>query len=125
MTPPEDDAWVPEACTLPTADRPLRVAEFDRLFATALRGQRRLSPTTLCWELDPAAEAEAREAAGRESGCCSFFTFAFEADAAALRVRVTVPAGQIGVLDGLQQRAAGQAGARGGLRRQAGGRVRA
>ncbi|WP_245718914.1 hypothetical protein [Micromonospora rhizosphaerae] len=40
-----DDDWVPEACTLPTAERPLRVAEFDELFATALRGQTRLSPT--------------------------------------------------------------------------------
>jgi hypothetical protein len=30
--------WVPEACTLPTVEQPLRVAEFDDLFATALRG---------------------------------------------------------------------------------------
>jgi hypothetical protein len=28
--------WVPEACTLPTVDQPLRAAEFDDLFATAL-----------------------------------------------------------------------------------------
>jgi hypothetical protein len=30
-------AWVPQACTLPMADQPLRQAEFDALFATALR----------------------------------------------------------------------------------------
>lgn len=31
-------AWADvEACTLPTADRPLRVAEFDDLFTTSLR----------------------------------------------------------------------------------------
>jgi hypothetical protein len=34
---------VPAACTLPTAARPLRLAEFDALFATALRRQERLS----------------------------------------------------------------------------------
>jgi hypothetical protein len=26
------DDWAPDACTLPTAERPLRVAEFDDLF---------------------------------------------------------------------------------------------
>jgi hypothetical protein len=26
--------WVPEACTLPTAERPVRRAEFDNLFTT-------------------------------------------------------------------------------------------
>jgi hypothetical protein len=31
------EAWVPAACTLPTLQRPLRVPEIDRLFATALR----------------------------------------------------------------------------------------
>jgi hypothetical protein len=30
--------WAQEPCTLPTAERPLRVAEFDELFASA-RGQ--------------------------------------------------------------------------------------
>lgn len=31
---------VPAACTLPTAERPLRLAEFEELFATAVRGVR-------------------------------------------------------------------------------------
>ena len=31
------DIQVPDACTLPTAERPLRLAEFDDLFATAVR----------------------------------------------------------------------------------------
>jgi hypothetical protein len=55
----EERGWVPEACTLPTAERPLRLAEFDQLFATALREQQRLSPTVLRWVIDPAAEAAA------------------------------------------------------------------
>jgi hypothetical protein len=78
----EDQAWVPTACTLPTVDRPLRPAEFDELFATALRGQHRLSATTLRWEFDPAAQAAARDLTGRESSCCSFFAFAFTPAAA-------------------------------------------
>jgi predicted metalloendopeptidase len=31
-------AWVPEACTLPSVEQPLRVAEFDEVFANAVRG---------------------------------------------------------------------------------------
>ncbi|MEV6153769.1 hypothetical protein AB0L53_25835 [Nonomuraea sp. NPDC052129] len=29
--------WVPSECTLPTAEQPLRVAEFDALFAEVVR----------------------------------------------------------------------------------------
>jgi hypothetical protein len=106
----DDPEWVPEACTLPTTDRPLRLAEFDDLFATALREQLRLSPTALRWHLDPAAEATARDLTGRESSCCSFFTFTFArddaGDGAKLRLDVQVPAGRIDVLDALARRAA-------------------
>ena len=31
-----DQGWVPQACALPTGEQPLRSAEFDDLFATAL-----------------------------------------------------------------------------------------
>jgi hypothetical protein len=101
----DDQAWVPDECTLPTVDRPVRLAEFDDLLATALRGQQRLSPTTLRWRLDPAAEATVRELTGRESLCCSFFTFTFAgggaADGATLFLDVQVPAGHVDVLDAL------------------------
>ncbi|GAA0793635.1 hypothetical protein GCM10009524_00840 [Spirilliplanes yamanashiensis] len=97
---------MPEACTLPTADRPLRLAEFDDLFATALRAQRRMAPTRLRWHLDPAAETTA----GRETACCSFFTFTFAAPgtqgAGALHLDVQVPAAHVDVLDALAERAA-------------------
>jgi hypothetical protein len=102
----EDQAWVPEACTLPTAERPLRLAEFEDLFATALRGQQRLSPTALRWRLDPAAEPIARELTVRESSCCSFFSFAFAPDGDAVRLDVLVPAAHVAVLDALAERAA-------------------
>ena len=105
----EDQVWVPEACTLPTVDQPLRLAEFDDLFATALRDQRRLSPTVLRWRLDPAAEPVARDLTARESSCCSFFTFTFatagEGEHEAVNLDVQVPPAQIAVLDALAGRA--------------------
>ncbi|GGN94375.1 hypothetical protein GCM10010112_83630 [Actinoplanes lobatus] len=106
MTTTEDDVWAPEACTLPTVERPLRLAEFDDLFATALRGQQRMSATVLRWDLDPAAEATARDLSGRESRCCSFFTFTFDPGDGVLRLDVEVPAAHVDVLDALAGRAA-------------------
>lgn len=33
VQPSGDQGWAPPACTLPAAERPLRLAEFDALFA--------------------------------------------------------------------------------------------
>jgi hypothetical protein len=104
------DGWAPQACTLPTVERPLRLAEFDDLFATALRTQQRTTPTRLRWHLDPAAEARARDLAARESACCSFFTFTFAPDGDVLQLDVQVPTGHVDVLDALADRAAVAAG---------------
>lgn len=101
-----DETWAPAACTLPTAERPLRLAEFDDLFATALRGQDRRSPTVLRWRLDPAAEPTARDLTARETACCSFFTFTVTPAGDALTVEVTVPPAHVPVLDALAARAA-------------------
>ena len=101
-----DPVWAPQACTLPTAERPVRVAEFDELFATGLRGQQRLARTRLRWRLDVAAEATARDLTGREIQCCSFFTFTFTPAGDALQLDVEVPAGHAAVLDALARRAA-------------------
>ena len=98
--------WVPQSCTLPTVDQPLRLAEFDDLFAAGLRGQRRVSPTVLRWELDPAVEATARDLTARESGCCSFFSFVFGPAGRTLEVTVEIPPAQVEVLDALEARAA-------------------
>jgi hypothetical protein len=95
-----------EACTLPTAERPVRVAEFDELFATAVRGQRRLSATRLRWRLDPAAESKARELTRRESECCAFFTFTFGTGEGGVHLDVGVPPERVTVLDALAERAA-------------------
>jgi hypothetical protein len=91
------------ACTLPTAQRPLRLAEFETVFSTMVRGRRRPSPTTLSLDLEPGAEVAARVAdlMARESRCCSFFTFTLTAGGGELRLDVTVPPERAGILDAL------------------------
>jgi hypothetical protein len=101
----DDCTSAPDACTLPTAERPLRVGEFDALFRDQLRHQQRVSRTHLRWSLAPAAEETARDLTARESECCSFFTFTVAATDDNLSVDVEVPAPQAGVLDALEARA--------------------
>ena len=74
MTEPE---WVPESCTLPTEEQPLRLAEWDALFATGVSGPSWLGPLRVRLELPGGAESESRtrDLAERESACCSFFDF--------------------------------------------------
>jgi hypothetical protein len=95
----------PEACTLPLVDRPLRLVEFDTLFADGLTAQQRLSPTVLRWTLDPEVERTARDLTARETACCSFFTFDFAIGAGTVQLDVTVPPAQVEVLDALAARA--------------------
>jgi hypothetical protein len=106
-----------DACTLPTADQPLRVAEFDDLFATSLRAIER-----------PVASGRARlvlaggddladrvqRLADAETACCSFFTFtltplttdqADDAEGTVLALDIEVPVARADVLAALVQRA--------------------
>lgn len=98
--------WAPEACTLPTVDQPLRLAEFDALFATALIRQERIAAQRLRWWLDPAAEVTVRDLTARESECCSFFSFTIKAEPTGVKVDVEVPRAHADVLDALESRAA-------------------
>ncbi|MFD4205939.1 hypothetical protein ACFWRG_08105 [Micromonospora tulbaghiae] len=101
-----DDSWVPDTCTLPTAERPLRLAEFDGLFRDALRGADRLTARHLRLRLDGRAEPVARDLIARESACCSFFTFDLgRPDGATVMIDIRVPAGRVAVLDALVLRA--------------------
>ncbi|MEV4660847.1 hypothetical protein AB0J85_02765 [Micromonospora echinofusca] len=103
-----DAAWVPDACTLPTAARPLRLAEFDRFFREAVRDVTRLSARHLRLRLAGSGQAEeaARDLTARESTCCSFFTFdLFRSGPDALTLDVRVPAAHADVLDGLAAQA--------------------
>jgi hypothetical protein len=106
------EVGVPESCTLPLAQRPLRLAEFDALFASGLTAQRRMSPTVLRWTLGPRVEQAARDLAVRETACCSFFTFHFTGAANAVHLDIEVPPTQVMVLDAVATRAsAGMASA--------------
>jgi hypothetical protein len=92
---------------LPTAERPLRAAEFDRLFAETLIRQERVSATGLRLWLSGGAAVTSwmRDLAARETECCSFFQFAVSADEDGTMVDVAVPAAYVNVLDALAARA--------------------
>ena len=97
-----DLTQVPEACTLPTVERPLRVAEFDRLFAVAAATER-LSSTQarIALPSSPQVAAQAADLVVRETQCCSFFSFSVIATAGRLHLDVAVPESQVPVLDAL------------------------
>jgi hypothetical protein len=97
-------AWVPDACTLPTADQPFRVAEFDDLFRSA-RGTERVAGTTLRLTLDRSTLDFARDLAARETECCSFFDFSFSpVGEDIVTMQVTVPPAYTAILDALAAR---------------------
>ncbi|GAA1879420.1 hypothetical protein GCM10009836_71000 [Pseudonocardia ailaonensis] len=94
-------SWVPQSCTLPVPAQPLRLAEFDALFAASLRSVERAAPDRLLLVLDGDAEAAARDLTARESACCSFFTFTVCRIDGEVLVEVGVPGTHVEVLDAL------------------------
>lgn len=100
-------SWVPEACTLPTVEQPLRVAEFDELFADAVRPAERMGPLMLRLYLPPGDQvvSAARELVDRETECCSFFSFEIRGSAAGTELEARVPESRIAVLDAIEERA--------------------
>jgi hypothetical protein len=110
----DDLTWVRDACTLPTAERPLRRAEFDDLFAATVDIQRpseRHLRVAVTGDGDLAAQV--RDLAARETDCCSFFTFTVTpASPGRVVLDIEVPAGHVDVLDALAARASALAGGR-------------
>ncbi|MFH9752238.1 hypothetical protein [Streptomyces griseus] len=105
-----EPAWVPPSCTLPTEEQPLRVAEWDALFAERLTTLSR--PSALRLRLDlaggPGVAERVRELASRESACCSFFTFTVSAASSGedrVHLDVSVDEGHASVLEALAARA--------------------
>jgi hypothetical protein len=102
---------VPDACTLPTAEQPLRLGEFDTLFATAVRRVEAVTPTHARLRLaGPAGLADTvRDLTDRESECCTFFSFTISPEpagqAVALTLDIQVPARYADVLSALTARA--------------------
>ncbi|MET9829460.1 hypothetical protein ABZ078_09140 [Streptomyces sp. NPDC006385] len=107
-----DLEWVPQSCALPTEKQPLRIAEWDALFSEHLTALSYPAARRVRLELSAASGVEdgVRDLAGRESGCCSFFTFTVTADADAVRLDIAVDPVHQPVLDALAERAAGLAG---------------
>jgi hypothetical protein len=101
-----DELMTTEACTLPTADRPLRLAEFDALFASAARSVVRsdLGVTIHLTGSDGLLES-VRDLAERETACCSFFTFLLDGADNDVTMSISVPPERRDVLDVLAARA--------------------
>lgn len=103
-TVPPGGAWVVgEACTLPTVQWPLRLAEFDELFTTAVRAVERVDRQQVRLELAPEAAVAARAAdlLVRETECCSFFTFTLTATGGRVSLGIAVPDSHVDVLEAL------------------------
>lgn len=118
-TDPGPADWVPvDSCTLPTADQPLRVADFDTLFAAALRAVERSAATPTQARLvlagDEALATRVQQLADAETSCCSFFTFTITPldpgqagipEPAVIALDVAVPPARSEVLTALVRRA--------------------
>lgn len=95
-----------DACTMPTAERPLRLAEFDDLFATALRRvERRGSDVRMHLAGDEDLVDWVRDLTDRETSCCSFFSFAITGGEEDLTLDISVPPARQEILDALAARA--------------------
>lgn len=101
------DDWIPESCTLPTAERPLRRAEFDDLFAEDVLTVHENSPLEVRLELRADADVAARAArlAAKETVCCSFFRFDLVATDGRIALVVSTESPNEVVLAALAERA--------------------
>lgn len=106
--------WVPvDACTLPTKEQPLRVAEFDDVFAASLlaieRAPGAVTKARLLLAGDEGLRGRVQRLADAETACCSFFTFTLTSlsgdEVATLALDVEVLAPHADVLAALLDRA--------------------
>ena len=95
-----------DACTLPTVERPLRLAEFDALFTEAVRSvQSDGGRVSMRLTGDNELQGRVRDLAERESACCSFFTFVVDGTESDLTLEITVPPERQDILTALADRA--------------------
>ena len=104
--------WVPSSCTMPTAEQPLRLAEFDALFAEDVLSVEQTSSGEVALALKPESHVAARAAqlAAAETGCCSFFTFGITITEGRLDMVVSSDPRHEDVLAALASRAASLVG---------------
>ncbi len=91
---------------MPTALRPLRLAEFDALFTESARSVE-LDGDVVRMRLAGSAglRARVRELVEREKACCSFFTFLVEGHDGDLTLQISVPPERRDILTALVDRA--------------------
>lgn len=89
-----------------TSQRPLRLAEFDDLFATAVRSvERRGADVRIHLSGEDGLLDRVRDLADRESSCCSFFTFTIDGTGEDLTLDISVPPARQEILDAMAARA--------------------
>jgi hypothetical protein len=100
-------------CTLPAADQPMRLMEFDELLRRQVAPPHRIGPHRAEFRFGGAdgLHAKVSDLLARELECCSFFDFMIDQRAEhpinedQLLVQVGVPASRADVLDALLNRA--------------------
>lgn len=94
---------IPDSCTLPSQQRPLRLAEFGALLTQAIaveRGDQR--NLHFFFDDSDGLDARIRDLAHREANCCSFFEFHVAHKKDQVMLGITVPHQHTGILDSLQ-----------------------
>ncbi len=106
------ESWAPADCTLPTAERPIRAAEFSDMFSRDVLTVDRPELSRLRLGLRRGPETASRAAAltTAETECCSFFTFTLTVANDSLYLDVGVPESRAEILDALADQAAAAAG---------------
>lgn len=95
-----------DACTMPREERPLRLAEFDALFASSARRVSRNGDSVRIHLVGASGLREqVRDLAERETSCCSFFTFVIDGGDDDLTLDISVPAERRTILAALADRA--------------------
>jgi hypothetical protein len=101
-----DNLMSADFCTLPTIERPTRLAEFDALFVSSARRVVRDGERVRIHLVGSAGLSDrVRDLTDRETACCSFFTFLIEGDDTDLTLTVSVPPERRDVLTALAERA--------------------
>ena len=104
--------WIPSSCTMPTTEQPLRLAEFDALFAEDVLSVEQASEDEVALVLKPEPQVAARAAqlAAAETRCCSFFRFGLTITDGRVDLVVSTGPQHEDVLAALASRAAALAG---------------
>lgn len=100
-----DNLLTTDACTLPVADRPIRLAEFEALVVPAVRRVDRHGRTVrMHLSGTDGLFDKVHDLAEREMSCCSFFAFAIEGTDQDLTVDISAPPARQEILDDLLRR---------------------